>query len=133
MCDAKTLITGVGLGGMLFGGRKPPAPKKQPDPGQERARAEAEAAQRANAQLAMDQRRRRGQSSLMARGAPSSPQPTFGDGGDGELGLNPITTTARVTRSAVARQASSLMARGAPAVYGAGGAGGGRGTRSIIQ
>lgn len=136
MCDPVTALIGAAVGGVALGSARAPRSGGQapgPDPEIERAKTEAEAAQRANSQLAMDQRRRRGQASLMTRGATAAPQPTFGDGGNGELGLSPITTTARVTRSAVARQASSLMARGAPAVYGAGGAGGGRGTRGIIQ
>lgn len=109
MCDAKTLTFG------LLGGRSQsvPAAPKLPDPAAERAKAEAAAAQSANAQLAADQRRRREQSSLIARGAPA---PTFGD--TGAAGLSPISGS--TSRSTTAK-AGSLMGRGAPTVYGGGG------------
>lgn len=110
MCDAKTLTFG------LLGGRSQsatPAAPKLPNPEAERAKAEASAAQSANAQLAADQRRRREQSSLIARGAPS---PTFGD--TGAAGLSPLGGS--TSRSSTAK-AGSLMGRGAPTVYGGGG------------
>lgn len=123
MCDAKTLITGVadgvGIKGMIYdplnlsgtAGRKPKKPKiDAPSPDVERARAEAEATQRVNAQLAADQRRRRGQESLIARGAP---QPTFGDMSSlpEQPGVSTTTPGRATSRSAVGRTAS-LMSRG---------------------
>lgn len=141
MCDPVTI--GVAAGGLLGGAvlgsaMAPKAPKapKQPDPAVERAQAEAEAAQRANAQLAMDQRRRREGGSLIARGAPA---PTFGDRQTSadDTSLSPISGTRLTSRTSVARQASSLISRGAPVVYGGGGSGlgggsrGGRGTESM--
>lgn len=130
-----TLITGIRPGttalGMLvdplnlsgkFSEPTKPVLEPLPDPAVERARAEAEAAQRVNAKLAADQRRRREQGSLLAKGAPA---PTFSLGdteGDpqspiespGSLGLRKPTS-----RSTTAQQAS-LITRGAPS-YGGGG------------
>ena len=97
----------------------------QGDPAAERAKAEAEAAQRANAKLAADQRRRREQGSLLAKGAPA---PTFSLGDTEGDPLSPIGPAgsglgARMgrallsSRSTVAQQAS-LITRGAPSVGG---------------
>lgn len=101
----------------------------QPDPAAERARAEAEAAQRANAKLAADQRRRRDQGSLLAKGAPA---PTFSLGdAEGSEGLSPIGAPGSLSlrkptsRSTVAQQ-SSLITRGAPSYGGGGRLGGGQ-------
>lgn len=121
MCD---VVTGAAVvGGMLLGSAmskgsggsiKQP---KMPDPAQERARAEAEAAQRANAQLAADQRRRRGGSLLMAGQAGqgnTAPQPVFGDTNTGD-DINLRTAMGSpVSRSSTARR-SSLMSRGSQA------------------
>lgn len=133
MCDPVTL--GVTAGGLLGGAvlgkamaPKAPSAPKQPDPAIERAKAEAEAAQRANAQLATDQRRRREGGSLMAKGAPA---PTFGDrqAPTDDTSLSPISGGRPTSRTSVARQASSLISRGAPVVYGGGGSGLGGGSR----
>lgn len=101
----------------------------QGDPAAERARAEAEAAQRANAKLAADQRRRRDQGSLLAKGAPA---PTFSLGdAEGSEGLSPIGAPGSLSlrkptsRSTVAQQ-SSLITRGAPSYGGGGRLGGGQ-------
>lgn len=101
----------------------------QGDPAAERAKAEAEAAQRANAKLAADQRRRRDQGSLLAKGAPA---PTFSLGdAEGSEGLSPIGAPGSLSlrkptsRSTVAQQ-SSLITRGAPSYGGGGRLGGGQ-------
>lgn len=127
MCDPVSLVVGA-VGGLL--GAKALSPRQQgqtaaslSDPAAENAQAEAEAAQRANARLATDQRRRREQGSLLARGAP---QATFGDGTSGSVvDGSPLSAgTAGVTRSTAGRS-SSLIARGAAV---AGGGSGGAGT-----
>ena len=105
------------VGSKLLTPNMPSAPR-QPNAEQERAKAEATAAQTANAKLASDQRRRREQASLLSKGA-DSPSPTFGDPAsttDGGTGTGPLS--GRTSRSTVAKQSSSLMARGAPMVYG---------------
>jgi hypothetical protein len=73
MCDPVSIGIGV-LGGAVTS--KALAPKAQrtaaaADPEAERMKAEADAAATANRKLAADQQRRRGQQSLVARGAPS--------------------------------------------------------------
>lgn len=111
MCNPVSLIVGA-LGGMAVS--KAMAPKQQAaapaqaasDPAAERAAAEAQAQQTANRKLAEDQRRRREQQSLLAKGAP---QPSLGDATAGADAMNPMGAT---TRSSVAR-AGSLIARGA--------------------
>lgn len=124
MCDpvsAMWVIGGLAVGSaMAAPSAGPAAAAQQPDPAEERAKAEAEAAQRANAQLAMDQRRRREQSSLLAKGGMVQPTFTMGDEGTGS---SPLSTGARLnSRSTVAR-AASLMARGASGGGGLGGSG----------
>ena len=133
-----TAVTGVAkgtnLGGLLFDplnlsgkfGPKPPGPPEQADPANERAVAEAEAVQRANAQLAMDQRRRR-QQSLLSKGASGAPAPDFGSEGTDDAGASPLGGARLTSRTSVARNAASLMSRGAPVVYGGGGFSGGGG------
>lgn len=142
MClPAKTWITGLAPGvsktGMVvdplnlsgaFGDYSPLGSKvkqaEQPAPADERAKAEADAAQRANAALAETNRRRREQSSLLAKGAPVTPQFSFGDTSGGPS--NVLDATGLTTRNTTARTAS-LMSLGAPAgqavsSYGRGGA-----------
>ena len=100
-----------------------------PDPAVERANAEAEAQQRANAQLAADQRRRRDQQNLLARGAPQ-PTVSFGESEARDMGIGPMQGA--TTRRSVARQAS-LLGRGASITLGGGGSssGAGRGSQVI--
>jgi hypothetical protein len=143
MCDPFT-FGAVGLvGAVLMNSNKKKgssaAPVEPEDTvAQERARAEAEAAQRANAQLAQDQRRRREQQSLLSTGAaakpPAAPAPTFGDDDGSDLGGSPLNSGRMTSRSSVARQ-SSLLARGGEAIaYGGGGLGGGNSrTRNQLQ
>lgn len=120
MCDPVSLAVGAvaGAAGSALMAPKGASGPKQPNAEQERAKAEATAAQTANAKLASDQRRRREQASLLSKGA-GSPSPTFGDPAsttDGGTGTGPLS--GRTSRSTVAKQSSSLMARGAPMVYG---------------
>lgn len=141
MCGS-TLITGLAKGISPLGAlidplnlsnqfvKKPAAPPP-PDPAVERATAEALAAQRANAQLAESNRRRREQGSLLAKGAPATPQFNFGDSSTSGPS-NVLDSTGMTTRSSTARTAS-LMSRGTPSTisapgganYGRGGSGGG--------
>lgn len=131
MCNPVAYVAGGLLGGLVASkamGPKVESPQTtatQVDPAAERAAAEAEAANRANIQLAADQRRRREQGSLMSRGAPTF---GLGDAADG-TGLSPIGPSVKpVTRNTTAQRAS-LMSRGAPAAGGgttfSGGGGGG--------
>lgn len=113
MCDPVSLVLGA-AGTMVT--KKILSPKKQAQgaaeaesgPAAERAAAEAEAQQTANRRLAEDQRRRREQQSLLAKGAP---QPSFGDATAGADPINPMGTSNRSTTA----RAGSLMSRGAPA------------------
>lgn len=98
----------------------------QGDPEAERAKAEAEAAQRANAQLADTNRRRREQNSLMSKGAPVAPQFSMGDSTT-DPGANTLSTTGATTRSTTARKASLMSKGAAPIVMGGGYGGGGSG------
>jgi hypothetical protein len=100
----------------------------QPDPAAERAKAEAEAAQRVNAQLAADGRRRREQGSLISRGAPALQLGDEGEAtGTGASPLGAPGSGGRLTSRRTVAQTASLMSRGAPAGGGYGGGGGGRG------
>lgn len=127
MCDPVSLIVGV-VGGAVAS--KAMAPKSAPaaatatavDPAVERAQAEAEAAQKANARLANDQRRRREQGSLVSRGAPTY---TLGDSPDAANPGSPITgpSAGLTTRSTVAKR-GSLISQGGPMVVDGGGGGG---------
>lgn len=133
MCDPVTAIAGalgvstttaavgVGVVGGLVASKalshnsSAASAASNPDPATERAKVEADAAQKANAQLAADNRRRREQGSLLAKGAP---QPTLGDSMPGTSvggGLSPIgtSTPSFVTRNTTAR-APSLMSLGMP-------------------
>lgn len=79
----------------------------------ERAAQQAQAIQSANAKLAADNRRRREQKSLLARG---SPQPTMGDeSGDGNLIAPGRGLMSRSLNSVITQ---SMLSRGAPAVDG---------------
>ncbi|OWQ92023.1 hypothetical protein CDN99_06605 [Roseateles aquatilis] len=134
MCDPVSV--GIGLvGGMVAS--KALAPKTSTasvvpttDPAVERSAAEAEAAQSANRKLAEDQRRRRGQGSLLAKGAPT---PTLGDttsaSNSGQSPLSGIPTN----RGLGTMLRGTLMAAGATPTAAApsplGGVGGG-GSRS---
>lgn len=69
-----------------------------------RAASDARAIQSANAKLAMDQRRRREQQSLLARGG--APQPTLGDQDATEPGASAFATTRNTAMRA------SLLTRG---------------------
>lgn len=137
MCDPVSITVGL-IGGAMVSeqrnARKASSSaaaaqaEAQVDPAAERAKAEAEAAQRANAQLADTQRRRREQQSLLAKGGTQA-SPTFSLG-DSELATSasPITSPRLrgTNRSTVARQ-SSLMARGGTVGGGSLGGGGGGG------
>ena len=126
MCDP--ISVGIGLvGGMVAS--KALAPKSAPaaaapttSPAEDQAKAEGEAAQRANAQLAADNRRRREQQSLMLKGAPA-PATNFGDSATAD-GISPLGGIARggMNRSVVAQRTASLMSAGAPALASGGGA-----------
>lgn len=114
MCDPVSMIVGA-VGGMVASKAMAPKQKAQAatseaaaDPVAERAAAEAQAQQTANRRLAEDQRRRREQQSLLAKGAP---QPSFGDATAGADPINPMGTSNRSTTA----RAGSLMSRGAPA------------------
>lgn len=72
----------------------------------ERVAGEAQAIQSANAKLAQDQRRRREQGSLLARGAGGTPQPTLGDAASTTEDPGAFSTT-RTTA-----QRASLLSRG---------------------
>ena len=123
MCDPISLALGAVAGTTLYQTNQARKSAK------EAAAAEAEAAQRANAQLADTNRRRREQQSLLAKGAPTTATPDFSLG-DSALtpGQSPLSPGASTTsRSTVGRAASSLLSRGAPAgpsfTYGGGGGG----------
>jgi len=121
MCDP--ISVGIGLvGGMVAS--KALAPKSAPaaaaavpttSPAEDQAKAEGEAAQKANAQLAADNRRRREQQSLMLKGAPA-PATNFGDSTTAD-GISPLGGIARggMNRSVVAQRTASLMSAGAAA------------------
>lgn len=122
MCDPISLIAGgLAAGATVYQTQQARKSAKeaaaaqaaaQGDPAAERAKAEAEAAQRANAQLAEGNRRRREQGSLLSKGATA---PTFSMGdATTDPGSNTLSATGATTRSTVARQAS-VMSRGAPA------------------
>lgn len=109
MCDPVSMVVGA-VGGLVAS--KVLAPKSQAaavtpttDPAAERAAAEAEAQQTANRKLAEDNRRRREQGSLIAKGAP---QPTLGDATTGADALSPLGTSNRSTSAS----AASLISRG---------------------
>lgn len=73
MCDPVSMLIGA-AGATVATSVLSPKPKagySSADAAAERAKAEAEAAASANRKLAMDQRRRREQQSLVSRGAPS--------------------------------------------------------------
>jgi hypothetical protein len=139
-----TLFTGIrpgtNLGGIALDplnlsgafGKKESAPAP-PDPATERATAEAEAAQRANTQLALNNKRRREQQSLMSKGAPTTAAPTFsfGDSAATDPTANTLSATGLTTRNTTAKRAS-LMSSGAPTAP-AGGSYGGGGGRSQYQ
>lgn len=147
MCDPISLAIGAVAGTTLYqtsvarkSAKEAAATQSaaQGDPAAERAKAEAEAAQRANAQLAENNRRRREQGSLMSKGAPAAPQFSLGDSTT-DPGSNTLSATGATTRNTVA-QRSSLMARGATIATGGApvgptmtyGGGGGRRTVSTM-
>ncbi len=87
MCDPVSML--IGAAGATVAGKvlapKPSAGYSSADAAAERAKAETEAAASANRKLAMDQRRRREQQSLVSRGAPS-----LGD--DNTTGDSPLSS-----------------------------------------
>lgn len=131
MCDPVSMVVGA-VGGMVASKALAPKQKAQAatseaaaDPAAERAAAEAQAQQTANRRLAEDQRRRREQQSLLAKGAP---QPSFGDATAGADPINPMGTSNRSTTarsgslmSRVANQVASSSSAVAPTAYGGGG------------
>lgn len=134
MCDPVSLLVGAVAGGVaskVLGPKgsnaSPNSAANAPDPAAERAKAEAEAAQRANAQLAASNARRREQQSLMSKGAPAAPSFGFGDSETAQPGGSPLSGG---VRSMPVRVASTLMSRGAMTTAGAApvysGGGGGR-------
>jgi hypothetical protein len=134
VCDPVSMLVGA-VGATVVG--RAIAPKQQsaaapaqPDPAEERAKAEAEAAQRANAQLAMDQRRRREQGSLLAKGGMVQPSFPMGDEGSGS---SPLSTSGRLASRTTTARAASLISRGASGGGGGfgGGTGGGRTTAGM--
>ncbi len=135
MCDPISLIVGA-VGGLAVSSLVAPQQSgssvaQLPDPAEERAKAEAEAAQKANAKLASDSRRRREQGSLLAKGAP--PTFSFGDATT-DAGTSPITSIQPVTRRTTARKAS-LMSQGSTAggsSFGGGGGGGRRYSENLV-
>ncbi len=133
MCDPVSVGIGI-VGGAIAS--KVLAPKTSTastvpttDPAAERAAAEAEAQQSANRKLAEDQRRRRGQSSLLAQGAPS---PTLGDTtSDPNSAQSPLGGPVFKGSKLTAALRSTLMSTGAvPAAAGAASPLGGSGSRS---
>jgi hypothetical protein len=142
MCDPVSVGIGM-LGGMAVSrasARREPAAAPSPSPADEQAAAEARAAQSANAKLAQDQRRRREQQSLLARGAPPVTGPTLGDSPADIDTASPLSGGG-VNRATAAKRNASLLARGAAssgAYLGASGAGGrsgasGGGGRSSVM
>lgn len=132
MCDPVSL--GIGLVGGMVASKvlapKSSAPAAAPaaDPAAERAAAEAEAQQRANHQLAEDNKRRRGQQSLIAKGAP---QPKLYDETTGD-GVSPIGGASSRPTTAGNTRASLISLGAAPAATaprGGSTGGGGGGTR----
>lgn len=113
MCDPVSMVLGaVGatVGGKLLGGGG--GAQSTGNAEAERMQAEADAATSANRKLAMDQKRRREQQSLIAQGAPAvGDQPGTGD--------SPLTTAQKVMRrpgsvfSGAPDVSQSLIARGA--------------------
>lgn len=112
MCDPVSMLVGAvagSVGGKLLGGGGGGG-SSTGNAEAERMKAEADAATSANQRLAMDQKRRREQQSLIARGAPGGvgEQPGTGD--------SPLSTVMRQGRSRF-RDApdisQSLIARGA--------------------
>lgn len=134
MCDPISLVVGA-VGGMAVSKALTPKQQQQQqaaatDPAVERANAEAEAAQRANQRLATDQRRRREQGNLLARGAPSF---GLGDQAQDPASASPIGSSFRpgAARPAMGVAPSqTLISRGSPS-YGGGGGGGGRNTMAL--
>jgi hypothetical protein len=115
VCDLITLAAGA-LGAAAATAAKPKTLKAATpaDPAVERAAAEADAQVKANQRLAFDQRRRREQGSLLAKGGP-----TFGD--TGQDGASPLSPGQPVTRGTPVRrqnQVASLLGRGRSVVDG---------------
>jgi len=115
MCDPVSMLVGAvagSVGGKLLGGGGGGG-SSTGNAEAERMKAEADAATSANQRLAMDQKRRREQQSLIARGAPGGvgEQPGTGD--------SPLSTAQTVMRQAGSRFrdapdiSQSLIARGA--------------------
>ncbi len=104
MCDPVSVVVGLGTAAVASKASKRPSGG---DPEKERQRAEAEAAASANRQLAADQRRRREQQSLVARGGP---QPSLGDE---EAGFSEGLVNSGF-RSRSQMRTSSLLASGDP-------------------
>lgn len=103
MCDPVSMVLGA-VGGKLLGGGGGGGGSSAGNAEAERMQAEADAAASANRKLAMDQKRRREQQSLIAQGAPGGvgDQPGTGD--------SPLSTAQKVMRQA------GGMFRGAPDV-----------------
>lgn len=139
MCDPMTAVMALTAVATAYSARQAKQANResiaaqqqaQGDPAAERARAEAEAAQRANAQLAETNRRRREQGSLLAKGAPSAPKFTLGDS-QLQPGQSPLGGIGGRVVRAVAGSRSTLISRGAPAAGAGAGAGGGRDVSSM--
>lgn len=120
MCDPVSMLVGA-VGGMaVSSAMAPSAPRvAKADPEKERAEAEAKAAQLANAKLAEDQKRRRAQGSLLARGGGA--QATGPSLGDADISLDsPLSAVASTARRGAAMissrsstaQNSSMLSRG---------------------
>lgn len=135
MCDPITI--GIGVASAAVGGtiaaskaKRGQAAPVQADPEAERMKAEAEAAASANRKLAADQRRRREQQSLIARGAP---QPSLGDeqaSGDGVMTKPSAIGLMRRFGKGYTSPRESLISRGASGAGTGAAVGGFRGTAS---
>lgn len=126
MCDPISLAIGAVGGAVVSSAMKPSGGRSTvptTDPAAEQAAAEAKAAQAANAKLAEDQKRRRMQGSLIARGA--STGPTLGDPEQSNGMTSPLSGGRPATRSTAAMRTQSLLARGASV------SGGSTATRSL--
>lgn len=121
MCDPISLTLGAVAGASIYQTTQARKSAKeaaaaqaaaQGDPAAERAKAEAEAAQRANAQLAENNRRRREQGSLLSKGQSTAPTFSMGD-----ATTDPGTNTLSASRTTTAVR-GSLMSRAAPVLPG---------------
>lgn len=130
MCDPVSMLVGAvgaqAIGGLIGGGgggSSAPAATAT-DPAVERAKVEAEAAQKANAKLANDQRRRREQQSLLAKGGSTF---TMGDSG----ALDSLGNSLGYIAGRIKQTRGTLLSSGSATAGGGGGlvTAGGGGTR----